>query len=177
MVALYLLPELQSTLIWSREGMSQQEYWRLISGHFLHSNGYHLLMNLGGVWLMLGLFQPYFHTKKLLLFSLGCLLLISIGIYLWVPATYYYVGLSALLHSWFTYGAVKEWQTGQKMGLLMLIGVIAKVAWENTMGASTELASLIDANVAVEAHLLGVISALLLLLPSTMKAKFKRSSA
>ncbi|USD39298.1 rhombosortase [Ferrimonas sp. SCSIO 43195] len=174
-VGLYLLPQFHDALIWSRPHLDHDQWWRLFTGHLLHSNGYHLLMNLGGMAVMLGLFQPHFRFSTILMLSLFCGLCISLGVYWWVDGTQRYVGLSAVLHSWFTYGAIQDWKNGSKLGPLLLIGVIAKVTWENVVGASGDLASLIQARVAVEAHLYGVLSALLFVGLMQLKRQPERS--
>ncbi|TKB46001.1 rhombosortase [Ferrimonas sediminicola] len=148
-------------LIWSRTQLEQGQWWRLLSGHLLHSNGYHLLMNLGGMTVMLGLFQPHFRAKPLAMLTLFSAVVIALGIYWWVEGTQRYVGLSAILHAWFTYFAIQDWRSGSRLGPLLLIGIVAKVVWENVLGASGDLATLIQARVAVEAHLYGMVSALI----------------
>ncbi|BDY05332.1 rhombosortase [Ferrimonas sp. YFM] len=160
-IGLYLSPALTESLIWSRSGLEQGQWWRLVTGHLLHSNGYHLLMNLGGMAVMLGLFQPHFRARPLALLTLFSAVCIGLGVYWWVDGTQTYVGLSAILHAWFAYFAILDWRSGSRLGPLLLIGVLAKVIWENVVGASGDLATLIQARVAVEAHLYGVISALL----------------
>ena len=72
-----------------------------------------------------------------------------------------YVGLSGVLHGLFANLALKEALDGRKSSWLLIIGVIAKVAWELTMGASQSTSELINARIAVESHLFGVISGLL----------------
>ena len=49
LLLLALLPEpMQQWLRYDRSALQTGQYWRLFSGHLLHSNGWHLLMNLAG---------------------------------------------------------------------------------------------------------------------------------
>ncbi len=49
---------------------------------------------------------------------------------------------------------------GDKTGYLLFFGVWLKIAHEQYYGASTEVASLINANVAIDAHLWGALGGL-----------------
>ncbi|MBY5991909.1 rhombosortase [Ferrimonas balearica] len=160
-LALWALPGLYETLIWSRPHLDQGQWWRLLSGHLLHSNTAHLLMNLGGLWLIFALHQPHYRFAPMALVSLAMMAMIGLGLYWWVPETVRYVGLSALLHGLFTWGALADIRRGWRSGYALLVGVLAKVGWELSQGGSADVAALIDARVAVESHALGVASALL----------------
>lgn len=158
-ILLWLTPDLSSQLEWSRQGLNHGEWWRLVSGHLLHSNAAHLWMNVGGLWLIFALFQPCY-TRAIWLVTLMSCLFVGLTMFLWVEATDRYVGLSAVLHGLFTWGALKDIEQQRYSGWLLLIGVVIKVGWENLFGASADTAALIEAKVAVESHLLGVLAAL-----------------
>jgi len=66
------------------------------------------------------------------------------------------------LHCFITVGALLDIKHKIQSGWLILLGVIAKVTYEQWQGPDAELAALIDANVAIDAHLYGVIFGLLL---------------
>ena len=161
LVILHFLPEsLRSVLEYHRA--EPEQVWRAVTGHLLHSNHWHLVMNLGALLLMLMLHQLYYslHSFVLLLAS-GCIG-ISILLYLFSPDIQIYVGLSGWLHCFITVGALLDIKHKIQSGWLILMGVIAKVAYEQWQGPDAELAALIDANVAIDAHLYGVICGLLL---------------
>ena len=42
---------------YNRDAIANGEYWRLITGHFIHLNNMHLLLNMLGVGLVLMLFD------------------------------------------------------------------------------------------------------------------------
>lgn len=158
---LWSQPQWYDTLDWSRSHLEQGQWWRAITGHLLHSNTAHLLMNLGGLALIFSIHQPHYRTTTMAPMCIVMALLISLGLW-WLPGTEHYVGLSAILHGLFTWGACKDIATGWRSGYLLLLGVLIKVGWEQISGGSEDIAALIDARVAVESHLLGVLSALLL---------------
>ena len=147
--------------IYQKQLISQGEIWRLVAGHFLHTNGYHLLLNLAALimlWLLHGRF--YSQLDYTLLFLLTALVT-SIGIYYFSPELQQYVGLSGVLHGIFVFGALMDIRASDKTGYLLFIGVWLKIAYEQIYGASADVSSLIEASVAVDAHLWGALGGLL----------------
>ncbi|HSG50703.1 MAG TPA: rhombosortase [Rheinheimera sp.] len=151
-------------LRYSRSGVEQSEYWRLVTGHLLHSNNWHLLMNLGGLLLAALLHGRYFRSAVLLSQWLFAALLISVALYFGSAQIHAYVGLSGLLHAMLMLGAVKDIQLKQRGGYLLFAGLLLKVVYEQWQGPDSDLATLIAANVAIDAHLYGVVSGMLLAL-------------
>ena len=75
----------------------------------------------------------------------------------------WYVGLSGVLHGVFLIGAYFDIKQGMKTGWLLLVGVLIKVGHEQIFGASQDIADLINATVAIDAHLFGTISGLMII--------------
>ncbi|AWB65933.1 rhombosortase [Saccharobesus litoralis] len=132
------------------------EWWRLITGHLVHSNTYHSLLNLGGVLAVWALHGEYYAKYKLAIVSLLLGLAISASIVMWQSYTHY-VGFSAILHGLFCFGAIEDIKRKVNGGELILLFVIGKVIWEQIAGGSMQVAELINANVATDAHLFGTI--------------------
>ncbi len=147
-----------------QEAIANGEYWRLLTGHFLHTNNIHLVLNWIGIVLLWGLHGDYYQAKyylaQFLVFALGC----SAGLYLFNPDLGWYVGLSGALHGMFVYGAIQDIKVRLNTGWLLLVGVAIKLYFEQTQGASESLGQWIEANVAVDSHLYGAVSGLLLAL-------------
>ena len=163
MVVLALVPEdWQLALQYQRSALEQGQLWRALSGHLLHANHWHLLLNLAGLLLVLLLHGRYFSARQLLAQWLVYALSISALLYLFSTNIYSYVGLSGVLHAMLTLGAIKDVQQREHSGYLLLAGLLAKVAYEQWQGPDTELGQLIGADVAIDAHLYGVITGVLL---------------
>lgn len=163
MVLLAMLPDSwQQALQYNRADIGNGQYWRLFSGHLLHSNHWHLLMNLAGLLLAMLLHGSYYKGRKLALQWLLCGLAISLALYYYSPEIHIYVGLSGLLHAMLALGALKDIQLKLSTGWLLLAGLIGKVGWEQWHGPDAELAELINASVATDAHLYGVCSGFIL---------------
>ncbi len=139
-----------------REG----ELWRLFTGHFLHTNVFHLLLNLSALLLLWLLHGQFYTLKNYSLLFLISALICSAGLFYFSPDIKQYVGLSGVLHGIFVFGALMDIRWGDKTGYLLFFGVWLKIAHEQYYGASTEVASLINANVAIDAHLWGALGGL-----------------
>lgn len=166
----FLEPRSGDLLAFDRYAIDAYETWRLLSSSVVHTNGYHVLLNLAGLFLLWALhgelYKPVWFTKLFVWCAFGT----AIGIYYYSPNMIWYAGMSGALHGMFIWGACMDIQRGMKSGWLLLIGVMIKLAHEQYAGSSESIASLIDANVAVDSHLYGALSGLLLyVLPTSIQ--------
>lgn len=152
-----------------RELFSNGEYWRGVTSHFLHTNVNHLLLNISAVFLLWALHGKFYTLKNYALVFIVSAISATFGIYYYSPEIMKYVGLSGVLHGFFIWGAIKDIQRNDKTGYLLLLGVIGKVTHEQVVGASEDVAELISATVAVDAHLWGMIGGALVGLCSIVK--------
>ena len=151
---LFQLEPVQAWVVWDKNAIADGQWWRILTGNFSHTNYSHLLMNLAGLWIISYLFQP---NKKQLL---SALLLISLvtGFALLLSSIQIYVGLSGTLHGLFGLFALREALNGRSSSWLLVFGLIAKIAWEQFVGPSSTTGELINARVAIEAHLAGALA-------------------
>jgi membrane associated rhomboid family serine protease len=124
--------------VYQRSLVTQGEVWRVFTGHFFHTNGAHFLLNSAAV---------------IMISAVIC----AVGIHWFSPNIEQYVGLSGILHGLFIWGAIEDIKAKERTGYLLLIGVILKIAHEQYYGASEDVADLIGANVAINAHLWGAL--------------------
>lgn len=153
--------QVSDLLVYNRILIEQGELWRLFTGHLLHTNGYHLLLNLSAILLLWALHGQFYQPINYSLLFVICALTTSLGLYVFSPDLHQYVGLSGVLHGVFVWGAVMDILNKEKTGYLLFIGVWLKIAHEQYYGASEDVAQLIGANVAIDAHLWGAIGGLL----------------
>ena len=163
-------------LVYQRNLISQGEYWRLFTGHFFHTNGNHLLLNLAALAMLWTLHGHFYTFKSYSLLFLFSSLLCSLGLFFYTPSIIQYVGLSGVLHGFFVWGALMDIKNKDKTGYLLFVGVCLKIAHEQFYGASSDVMNLIEANVAIDAHLWGAVAGLLFFslslfpyLPSSIK--------
>ena len=145
-------------LMYDRSAIASGELWRALSGHIVHSNGWHLLLNLASL-LMIGLLFSQHLTRLfwLLVFVLSGLMISAC--YFWIAPEYnYYVGLSAVLYSVIIIGALLDIKEQPLIAVIVLVIVTARVIWQQYSGSMDSLAELIEDRVAIESHLFGICS-------------------
>lgn len=193
-------------LEFSRSAITDGELWRLLTGNLMHSNGWHLLMNIGGLLLATLLVGHLFSKRHFIALAISNGLAVGVLIYWLNPEINYYVGLSGYLHGLFIYGALlglsqsinlknllnhpsfkveessqiallDKWRKRIKFDgetyLILLLGIIGKIIYEQAFGASEEMSELINANVATDAHLYGGAVAILQFVKLTIYKRLK----
>ncbi|MEC7940737.1 MAG: rhombosortase [Pseudomonadota bacterium] len=150
---LFQLEPVQASVVWDKSAIVDGQWWRILTGNFSHTNYSHLLMNLAGLWIISYLFQP---TRKQLISALALISLVT-GLALLLSSIQIYVGLSGTLHGLFGLFALREALNGRKSSWLLVLGLFTKVAWEQLIGPSSTTGELINARVAIEAHLAGAL--------------------
>jgi rhomboid family GlyGly-CTERM serine protease len=153
--------ELDSLFVYQYQLISQGELWRTFTGHFFHTNGIHLLLNLAALILLWALHGNFYTLKNYSLLFITSALICSAGLFYYSPEIHQYVGLSGVLHGIFVFGALMDIHHKDKTGYLLFIGVWLKIAHEQFYGASEQVSTLIDANVAIDAHLWGAVGGLI----------------
>lgn len=174
-IAAILPQQMQQALVYQHSAIIDAEYWRLVTGHLLHSNTWHLVMNLAGLSLVMLLHGRYYSSSTIILY-VGCTALGISYLLLWLaPDIHVYVGLSGVLHALLCIGAIKDMQQHEPTGKILFLGLMAKVGYEQWQGPDADLAQLINANVAIDAHLFGIVIGLLLALLLSLVAYFHRA--
>lgn len=134
------------------------EPWRLLTAHVVHMNPSHLLLDGVALVLIWSLFVGTLPARAWwAAFFVGALA-IDVGLYHWQPQIDWYVGLSGVEHSLFVAGALWCLLLGRRgQGGLMLLGLLAKLAWEVTVGPMPWSTSASRGPVVEAAHLYGTI--------------------
>jgi len=179
LIAFIFDSSLSDSLVYQRSLLNQGELWRVFSGHFFHTNGFHFLLN-GAAVIMLWALHGHFYTIKTYSFVfIVSAIICAIGIHWFSLDINQYVGLSGVLHGLFIWGAIEDIKAKERTGYLLLLGILLKIAHEQFYGASEDVASLIGANVAINAHLWGaiggVIAILMLKIVATVSQKSRRN--
>ena len=149
--------QLRPIFIYERELVAQGELWRLFSATFLHTNASHFVMNGLALTLLWALQGHTYTIKRYLIIFFGSAVFASIGIYLGSPELNQYVGLSGALHGIFIWSTLHEILAKDKTAYFLLIGGLTKIAYEQFIGAAPALSEVIQAKVAIDAHLWGAI--------------------
>jgi len=142
-------------LRYERAAVLHGEYWRLITGHFVHGSGQHLLLNAVGLGLIAALFPREYSLRGWLLILASSIATIDLGFVLLEPQLEWYVGLSGVLHGALAAGAVGWWKhESRPLALALTLVLVGKLSWEQWHGA---LPLSGDMPVVVDAHLYGAL--------------------
>lgn len=163
-------------LQYHRAKLAQGELWRLVTGHFTHSNFNHLCLNLMGLGLWAILQPKTLSLPKVLSLSLFLALIISLLFWVLNPHLQWYVGYSGVLYSLF--GAWVFYLIGNHeyfTALVFGLALMGKTFWDALYPDSLSQ-QLIAVPVVYQAHwyglLLSPLSAFWLYRrPSTMDTK------
>ncbi len=156
----------------NRTLVEQGEIWRLLSGHIVHLNSSHWLLNMAGLAIVAFFFSPHASAKQWLLVILVSAFVISAGLWWWMADIYYYVGLSGVLHGLFLYGALREIRYYPVSGYVLLVVLVAKLLWEFFYGALPGSEDMAGGRVLTEAHLLGAVGGVLVWVSGYLYSRF-----
>ena len=145
----------------NRELVEQGHLWLLFSGHIVHLNWSHWLLNMAGLAIVAFFFSAHASFKQWLTVILVSACVINIGLWWWLPEIRTYVGLSGVLHGLFLYGALREIRFYPVSGYVLTTVLIAKLAWEFFNGALPGSEDMTGGRVLTEAHLLGAVGGIL----------------
>ncbi|HEY0975586.1 MAG TPA: rhombosortase [Solimonas sp.] len=146
-------------LAFDRHAIADGQWWRLLTGNFVHLGWYHWFLNELGL-LVLVLLCPDMlpwrvWLRRLLWLSLG----MTLGLYAFVPEMHRYVGLSGVIHGLFVLGLLPQVLKRDLIALGCLLYLLGKIGWELYAGAPVSDEAAIGGRVAVESHFFGVVAA------------------
>jgi rhomboid family GlyGly-CTERM serine protease len=146
---------------WQRDAIETGEYWRLVSGHLVHLGLGHLWPNLAALAIIGLLFEGVFSNLDWVRIGAASAAAIDAGLYVLNPDVSWYVGLSGVLHGYVAAGALALILRGERLGVVLAVGVAGKLLFEQVVGPVPFTAASVGGPVVVAAHLYGVVGALL----------------
>ena len=153
-------PGFTDALRFERAAISNGDYWRLVSGHFVHLGGSHAALNVAGVALVWMLVGQAFRWRGWVLVSLAVIVSIDAGLWWWSPELSWYVGLSGLLHGWLAAGVCGTARARRADALLLGAVLTAKLIFEQWYGVLPGSEKAAGGPVVVDAHLYGALGGL-----------------
>ena len=171
-VVLFLFEPWSFTVLgYERNAVETWQLWRFFSANLLHSNGTHLIMNLLAILAVWALHGEHYPLRRYAALCFGLGVFCTVCIYFFTPERSSYVGLSGVIHGLLLYGSCLDIRNKIWLGWVLLVGVWLKIIQEQLYGASATTAELIQASVAIEAHLYGAIGGAMCGLLALTKAK------
>lgn len=146
-------------LRYDRVLIASGEWWRLLTGSFVHLGWWHWFLNEMGL-LVLVLLCPErlpapVWARRLLVLSTG----MSLGLYFFVPRVTTYVGMSGVIHGLFVLGLVPQVLKRDLIALGCLAYLLGKLGWELFAGAPVSDEQAIGGSVVLQSHLFGSVVA------------------
>ena len=153
-----------SYLAYNRDAITKGDFWRLITGHFIHLNNMHLLLNMLGVGMVLMLFDHLLAIWQWIVVLLASALIISLLIYLNLPQVQAYVGLSGVIHTLYVLGTLQllNQPKERNFAIILMLMVTLKLLTENVGQGISFTADMIGGRVLYQAHLYGALAGLFL---------------
>lgn len=150
-------------LQFTREGIGEGQWWRFISGNFVHLSWRHFAMNIIAFAAIYALYPNTLSTKVWALVLLWCALSVTVGIWIFSPDLHWYVGLSGALHGLLVTLIIIDYSVHKhRLNILLLLAVMAKLLWEGMMGPVPGSESTAGGPVVVQAHLYGFVGGLII---------------
>lgn len=172
LVLVALNPWLKPWLRYDEGAIVQGEYWRLVTAHFVHLGWVHGLLN-GAGFVLLALIYPAGRAVYWWLFYLLSSVLISLYIVL-IGETYYYVGASGVLHGLFILAAYFSRALDMWRRYALMAIIVGKLFWEqSSYYQDTGVSEAIGGLVYVDAHLMGGLCGLLVVILFLIKNRLK----
>ena len=147
-------------LRFDRDAVAGGEAWRLLTGHFVHLGPRHVLADGAGLVLLWALFARALSPGDWAWALVASLVAIDAGLWWLTPGIAWYAGISGLLHGAWAAGAAAGSARREPVAVLLLLVLVAKLAWEDLHGTSLVTSGF---PVVTTAHLHGAAGALVAL--------------
>jgi rhomboid family GlyGly-CTERM serine protease len=144
-------------LRYDRNAIADGELWRLLSGHLVHLNPAHVLLNLAGLWLVWLLAGHRLSVRawtSVIVITIACM---DAAFWFLEPGLNWYVGLSGLLHGLLLAGVVAGLKTAPIDSAVLGLLVLLKLLYEQTAGPLPGSEATAGGPVVVDAHLYGAL--------------------
>lgn len=155
-------PRLWAQLRYDRAAISAGQWWRIVTGNFVHAGWVHLALDFSGYFLLWYLFARTLGTRRWWWATLFGSLGVGGGLYLLSPAVRWYVGISGVLHTYWGAGALLAVERREFLGRWLLAFLVLKVTFEEVWGPLPTSAAVLRTPILTVAHLYGAVVGLLL---------------
>lgn len=126
-----LLGPAPPALVYDRVAIAQGEWWRLVTGHLVHSDAEHALWDIIALALI-GWVMESQGRDRVLLAALAGMLAVNMGLWWWLPELERYCGLSGMLNTLFVIALNDLWAEHRHPLIpLVAVGLAIKLATES----------------------------------------------
>lgn len=166
LMALLLATELlgdtgRQWLAYDRAAIEAGQWWRFLTGNFVHLGWYHWFLNELGLVVLVLLcpepLPPLVWARRVVLIGIA----MCLSLYGFVPGLRSYVGMSGVIHGLFVLGLVPQVRRKDLIAACCLAYLLGKLGWELAFGAPVSDEAAIGGSVVLESHLFGSVAAVL----------------
>lgn len=162
-VLLALWPASADLLRYQREAIAEGQLWRVFTGHFVHLNLAHALLNAAGTLMLAVFLSREISARDWWTLTLIAPFTISLGLWFKQPDLLGYVGFSGVLHGLIYFGVLRLLPSAPALAATVLLLLIGRQLWEQTGAYDPEyLRAMIHGRVMPDAHLFGALTGLVL---------------
>jgi len=159
----------------SRTEIGVGQWWRFITGNFVYLTWRHWMMNNLALLAILLVYPNSLRTRTMVCVFLGCCLAVTLGIWLLNTEILWYVGLSGALHGLLVTLIIVDYiQNKHFLNIILLLALVAKLAWEWVVGPIPGSISMAGGQVLVQSHLYGFLGGLFAVVCITLFNKNKK---
>ncbi len=142
---------------YDRAGIQAGQLWRLVTGHLVHLNAGHFLLDGTALVLIRLIVGDALSAAAWCGAGLASMAAIDAGLYFGSPGVLWYVGLSGMLHGLLAAGALALLERHRRFALTIAAGIAGKLVWEHFLGPLPFSESATGGVVITAAHLYGAV--------------------
>ncbi len=144
---------------YSQTEISAGQWWRFITGNMIHLNWLHFAVNALAFVVIVMLLPDIMRWGELFVVFLLCCFGVTLGLWVFSPSVYWYVGLSGVLHGVLVVLLLLEIVAGKQLwSITLFVLVLLKLIWEGLFGALPGSESTVGGPVLVQAHSYGAVT-------------------
>ena len=162
-------------LRYDREAIAAGEFWRLITGHLVHLGPSHFAMNVLALAILAVVLPALATWRQWLLVFLSSALLIDLGLFVFHPAVEWYVGLSGVLHGFWTGGVLLALHARRFEAIPLAVLLLLKLGYEFALGPIPLSGEVAAGPVVSVAHAWGAVGGAVVALASIAVRRRERS--
>ncbi len=152
---------LREVLRYDRALIAACQWWRFLSGNFVHLGFGHLLLDGTGLALLLLFFRDVFAPRDWAVAMTAGSIAVGFGLWFLNPEVRYYVGISGVLHTLLFAGLLLSFRHTPWINGIVFVAMAARIWAEQQPGYDIHyMQATIGGAVMVDAHLYGALAAL-----------------
>ena len=147
----------RESLRFDRLGIGAGEFWRGLTGHFVHLGWPHFGLNAAGLGLVWYLVGDAYDARRWLIIGGFSIIAMDLGLWFLDPELQWYVGLSGLLHGALAAGLTERLRRPDAEAIVLAALLLGKLGWEQLSGPLPGSEATAGGAVVVDSHLFGAL--------------------